>query len=249
LKPTLEEVQSAINRAASHVLKSTKNVQNWNQKDQPEDQREPFYDWIAKDKEIVKVILLLTGSIQGTKNNVNKFLESFEKFNWLWKKKIDKELADFNKKEPQLEDFESKLSAFAESEDEVNTIMIHHQIGALSLKTNNVKTGLQKWIILWKDAYAKDLLKKAQTNIDKLTEEIKHIKLKIEKPAKDIDSLGNVMHALDEIRKKQSTIEIEFRPVIEMYNLLENYLDDDQINKEGNKDPSSIINKDWEELV
>jgi dynein heavy chain len=63
LKPTLEEVQSAINRAASHVLKSTKHVQNWNQKDMPEDQREPFYDWIAKDKEIVKVILLLTGSI------------------------------------------------------------------------------------------------------------------------------------------------------------------------------------------
>lgn len=31
LKPTLEEVQSAINRAASHVLKSTKHVQNWNQ--------------------------------------------------------------------------------------------------------------------------------------------------------------------------------------------------------------------------
>jgi hypothetical protein len=44
--------------------------------------------------------------------------------------------------------------------------MIHHQIGALSLKTNNVKTGLQKWITHWIEAYAKDLLKKAQTNID-----------------------------------------------------------------------------------
>ena len=109
MKPTLEEVQSAINRAASHVLKSPKNVQNWNQKDPPEVPREPFYDWIAKDKEIVKVILLLTGSIQGTKNNVNKFLGSFEKFNWLWKHKIDKELSEFNKKEPQLEDFEEKL--------------------------------------------------------------------------------------------------------------------------------------------
>lgn len=30
LKPSLEEVQSAINRAASHVLKSTKKVNNWN---------------------------------------------------------------------------------------------------------------------------------------------------------------------------------------------------------------------------
>jgi len=100
LKPTLEEVQSAINRAASHVLKSTKNVQNWNQKDQPEDEREPFYDWIAKDKEIVKVILLLTGSIQGTKNNVKKFLESFGKFDWLWSRKIDDSLKKFNSKNP-----------------------------------------------------------------------------------------------------------------------------------------------------
>lgn len=176
-------------------------------------------------------------------------MDSFEKYNWLWKKKIDKELNSFNDGNPQLEDFENKLSDFAQSEAEVGTILIQHQIGALSLKTNNVKTGLHKWIVLWKDAYAKDLLKKAQTNIDNLTEEIKHIRLKIEKPAKDVDSLGNVMYALEEIRKKQSTIEIEFRPVIEMYNLLENYLDDEDINKEGNKDPSQIINKDWDELV
>jgi len=33
---------------------------------------------IAKDKEIVKVILLLTGSIQGTKNKVEKFLANFK---------------------------------------------------------------------------------------------------------------------------------------------------------------------------
>jgi dynein heavy chain len=109
LKPSLEDVQSAINRAASHVLKSTKQVQNWNQKDQPEDEREPFYDWIAKDKEIVKVILLLTGSIQGTKNNVNKFLHSFGKYSWLWTKRSEEDLKKFNALNPQLEDFEEKL--------------------------------------------------------------------------------------------------------------------------------------------
>lgn len=112
LKPSLEEVQSAINRAASHVLKSTKKVQNWNQKDQPEDEREPFYDWIAKDKEIVKVILLLTGSIQGTKNKVNEFLASFEQYSWLWNKRSDEALKLFNKNNPQLEDFEEKLKEF-----------------------------------------------------------------------------------------------------------------------------------------
>jgi dynein heavy chain len=109
LKPSLEEVQTAINRAASHVLKSTKRVQNWNQQDMPEEEREPFYDWIAKDKEIVKVILLLTGSIQGTKNKVNDFLASFDRFNWLWSKSADEALKHFRKSNPQLEDFEEKL--------------------------------------------------------------------------------------------------------------------------------------------
>ncbi len=53
------------------MLKSTKKVQNWNQKDLPEEERKPFYTWIARDKEIVKSILLLTGSIQGTRNKIN----------------------------------------------------------------------------------------------------------------------------------------------------------------------------------
>jgi dynein heavy chain len=247
LKPSLEEVQSAINRAASHVLKSTKHVQNWNQKDIPEDEREPFYDWIAKDKEIVKVILLLTGSIQGTKNNVNKFLQGFEDYNWLWTKKIDDALKHFNSKKPELEDFEAKLSKFVEDETEILKIPDTHQIGALSLKTSNVKMGLKKWIESWKDSFAKDLHKRAKSRMEQLTDMIKQIKLKIDKPAKDIDSLGNVMHALEEIRRKQADIEIEFRPVIEMCNLLETYLP--EVMEKEEMDPSTILDKDWGALV
>lgn len=55
---------------------------------------------IAKDREIVKVILLLTGSIQGAKNIVNKFLMSFDKYNWLWKKKMKAVLEKFASKNP-----------------------------------------------------------------------------------------------------------------------------------------------------
>ena len=76
---------------------------------------------------------------------------------------------------------------------------------------------------------------------------IKQIKLKIDKPAKDIDSLGNVMHALEEIRKKQADIEIEFRPVIDMCNLLETYLP--EVMEKEEMDPSTILDKDWGALV
>ena len=83
------------------------------------------------------------------------------------------------------------------------------QIGALSLKTANVKKQLTSWIDNWKDVYSKDIHKKAKTLLEQLTDEIKQIRLKIEKPVKvgEIDSLGGVMGALDEIRKKQSNID------------------------------------------
>lgn len=58
--------------------------------------------------------------------------------------------------------------------------------------------------------------------LEQLNDDMKQIRLKIEKPAKDIDSLGSVMFALEEIRRKESEIDIDFRPVIDMFALLEN---------------------------
>ena len=189
----------------------------------------------------------MTGSIQGTKNNVKKFLDSFEKYDWLWKQKIDESLKRFNSKNPQLEDFEEKLKEFVHFQEQINKIDNYHQIGALSLKTENVKNGLKKWIEQWKEVFSKDLHKKAKTLLEHLTDDIKQIRLKIEKPAKDIDSLGSVMHALEEIRKKESEIELQFRPVTEMYALLETYLP--EVMEKEEMDAKSILEKDWTQLV
>jgi len=80
-----------------------------------------------------------------------------------------------------------------------------------------------------------------------LTDDIKQIKIKIEKPPKDIDTLGNVMQALEEIRQKESEIEINFRPVIDMYNLLDTY--QPEIRGQDETDASTILDKTWTKLV
>lgn len=72
---------------------------------------------------------------------------------------------------------------------------------------------------------------------------MKQIRLKIEKPAQDIDSLGNVMHALEDIRKRESNMDIDFRPVLEMYQLLEVYIPD--IMAADETDPNAIIDRQW----
>jgi len=110
-----------------------------------------------------------------------------------------------------------------------------------------VKTSLKNWIDSWKDAFSRDLHKKAKTLLENLTDEIKQIKLKLDKPVKDIDSLGGVMGALEEIRAKQSEIALQFKPINDMYALIDNHfqniMDKDEIEEK------LAMQSNWETLV
>jgi dynein heavy chain len=99
-----------------------------------------------------------------------------------------------------------------------------HQIGALSLKTQGVKDSLSKYINNWKMVYSKEIHRQAKSLLGNLADEIKQIRLKIDKTVgtNEIDSLGSVMNALEEIRAKQSNINFQFKPIAEMYHLIEN---------------------------
>ena len=61
--------------------------------------------------EIARVILLLTGSIQGTKKQVLEYLQSFTKYDWLWKHNADSLYQEFMKTNPELDDYDREVRA------------------------------------------------------------------------------------------------------------------------------------------
>ena len=93
--------------------------------------------------------------------------------------------------------------------------------------------------------FSKDIHKQAKSLMSDLADDIKQIRLKTDKEVKDIDSLGSVMLALEEIRKKQSNINFQFKPIADMYSLIENVLELDRDELDQRKD----LQKEWEELV
>lgn len=78
LNPSIEDVQKAINNAAKEILSCSKKIFNWGQDKVAEKLKEPFYKQIATDKEIVRVILLLTGSIKGTEDSLSESIGEFK---------------------------------------------------------------------------------------------------------------------------------------------------------------------------
>jgi hypothetical protein len=65
---------------------------------------------------------LLTGSIQGTKNNVKIFLENFSTYSWLWVKRPEDALKAFMKDNPTLEQYEEELKKFDSYLKSIQTI-------------------------------------------------------------------------------------------------------------------------------
>lgn len=97
--------QRALNKAALAVLRCSKSVWEWGQTGVPIKQRRSFFDRIGLDIEIVKVVLLLTGSFQGTKNLVAQYLATFHKYDWLWKEDMEATYKRFMERDPQIEHF------------------------------------------------------------------------------------------------------------------------------------------------
>lgn len=102
------------------------------------------------------------------------------------------------------------------------------------MKTHGVKDSLKRYIQNWRTVFSKEIHKQAKTQMGALADDIKQIRLKIDKEVKDIDSYGSVILALEEIRKKQSNINFQFKPIEDMYVLIEHNLpnlDRDELDK------------------
>jgi hypothetical protein len=64
----------------------------------------PTYDcMIAQDKEVVKMVLLLAGSIEGTKHGIREYVSTFEQYSFLWQRDLQTEYAAFMATHPSLE--------------------------------------------------------------------------------------------------------------------------------------------------
>ncbi|KDO29332.1 hypothetical protein SPRG_05868 [Saprolegnia parasitica CBS 223.65] len=239
LSPSLEDIQRAINRSAVVVLKCSKSLYTWGQQDVfPESSRVTFFDRLGCDTEIIKVALLLTGALHGTKNQ----------YDWLWKEDMEFRYNQFIKRNPSIQDFENELKNFMVVEAEINAIAPVHNIAALSLNTKNLKLQLRNECRQWKVQYSDRVHQQARSALTNLSDYIRLTTTKLNRDVESLDSLRYVMLVLKEVRERESSIEMEINPILDMYDMLEHFLPGGYMDKEE-MDQKSVVRSTWRKLV
>ncbi|CAD7937238.1 unnamed protein product [Amoebophrya sp. A120] len=265
LKPTIEDIQSAVNGGAVAVLKCSKMIDAWDTVTIPEAvqliinpnlppikgsaAQGTFYDRISQDKEILKVVLLLSGSIQSARRECDNYVQTFDKFNMLWMKNVEDEYKEFQDSIPTLSDFESKVKSFIRMAEDAARYSGKAQISALVLKSDGLSKSLVELAQMWKMAFAKKLHIEARGKLDSVSEMVKQTSKKLNREVGDgdIDALGFVMQTLQEVRAKQSEIELEFGPITHMYQILDAYTP--QLIDKDEQDMRSMLRTSWDKLL
>lgn len=249
LSPSLDDIQKALNKSALAVLRCSKFLWNWGQQHIEDDgSKTSFYELITKDMEIVRVVLLLTGSVQGVRNQVNEYLQTFHNYDWLWRDDKDVAYKRFMQHRPALEDYEEELKKFVRIEQEIEDIAPINNIGPLSLNTSNLKLQLKQESSQWKIKYSDNLHQQSRQQMEALIEYMKQTTTKLNREIDSLDVLRFVMGTLREIRERESGIDMEINPVLDMYTMLETYLPAGYMDKEE-MDMKAVLRNNWKKLT
>eukprot|EP00884_Botryococcus_braunii_P007425 jgi/Botrbrau1/16684/Bobra.0317s0002.1 len=220
MRPTLEEIQGAINATAKKVLAAGRNLKVWG----GDPNAAPTYDcMIAQDKEIVKVVLLLAGSIEGTKHGIKEYVSTFEQYSFLWQRDLQTEYAAFMATHPSLEGFEAQLKKYMAIEQAAAQIAPVHNMGSLSLNTLPVKYSLKSEAASWKAQFAKNLHKQGVEDLKAFDAYMRDTTLKLNRKIEDLEDVRFVMAVLKEVREKEASLDSLINPIEDMYALLVKY--------------------------
>ncbi len=66
-----------MNKTALHIVQATKKIYIWGQDRENVKILQSFHSQILQDKEIVKIVMLLTGAVEGAKTHVADYLITF----------------------------------------------------------------------------------------------------------------------------------------------------------------------------
>ncbi|XP_074730357.1 dynein axonemal heavy chain 5 isoform X5 [Strix uralensis] len=186
-------------------------------------QSQNYFKSVSENKEIIKLVSLLSTAINSTKREVLTALESFSCYHHIWQRDKEEIIDKLMMRNPLLSDFESEILHFQDLELKINSEPEYICVGAVALYTADLKLALRAEIKAWITLLGCRCNKKYRTEMEAIFAFIEETGKKLNRHIKDLDDIRIAMSALKEIRELQISIDSQVGPIEESYALLNKY--------------------------
>ncbi|XP_031154494.1 dynein heavy chain 5, axonemal isoform X1 [Sander lucioperca] len=182
-----------------------------------------YYKSVSENKEILKLVSVLSTSISSTKKEVMTALDRFSRYHHIWRKDREDTMRKFIQGSPLLSEFESQIIFYRDLELEINSEPEYITVGALALFTADLKMSLTAETKNWMVDYGLYCNKKYRSDMEQIFAFVDEAGKKLNRQIKDLDDIRIAMAALKEIREHQISIDFQVGPIEESYAMLHKY--------------------------
>ncbi|XP_059863189.1 dynein axonemal heavy chain 5 [Delphinus delphis] len=186
-------------------------------------QNRNYYKKVSDNKEILKLVSVLSTIISSTKKEVIASTDCFKRYSHIWQKEKEETIVTFIMKNPSLSEFESQILYFQKLEQEINTEPEYICAGTIALYTADLKFTLTAETRAWMVVTGRHCNKKYRSEMENIFTVVEEFSKKLNRPIKDLDDVRIAMVALKEIREQQISIDFQVGPIEESYALLNKY--------------------------
>uniref|UniRef100_A0A8C2G8A8 Dynein, axonemal, heavy chain 5 n=1 Tax=Cyprinus carpio TaxID=7962 RepID=A0A8C2G8A8_CYPCA len=182
-----------------------------------------YHKSISENKEIVKLVSVLSTSINATRKEIVNALDRFSLYHHIWKKDREETIQKFIQGNPFLSEFESQILYYRDLELEINAEPEFISVGALALYTADLKLALTAETKSWMVDFGHHCNRKYRMEMEQIFTFIDEASKKLNRQIKDLDDIRIAMATLKEIREHQISIDFQVGPIEESYSMLHKY--------------------------
>ncbi|KAM3593194.1 uncharacterized protein V6R79_007624 [Siganus canaliculatus] len=266
LRPSLDEIQSAVNRLVSVVLSATKSVPLWSHallhhKQQQAEQaagRDAGDDsplkvlvlktldrQLAEHKDVAKLVTQLSSVVSSLTVEAAETLSKLSHFSALWMEDPEEQVQAFLQSDSSLTEFSSQISSYSKLEQRISELPAFYMVGSLMCDTEQLKMALTQECRVWKRAFGAALHHRASTDMDAIFSFIDGLTKRLQRPITDLEDVRGAMAALREVREAEVRIDAAIGPVEESFALLNKH---QLLFNDGNAERVDGLSYAWKNL-
>ncbi|KAM7319109.1 hypothetical protein ACRRTK_022221 [Alexandromys fortis] len=182
-----------------------------------------FYPGVAEHKDISKLVLLLSSSVNSLRKAANEALQDFHKYKTLWTEDRDVKVKEFLANNPSLTEIRSEILHYATFEQEIDELKPIIVVGALELHTEPMKLALSIEAKAWKMLLCRYLNEEYKKKMFDMITFINEYLKKLSRPIRDLDDVRFAMEALSCIRDNEIQMDMTLGPIEEAYGILNRF--------------------------
>ena len=234
--PTLQRLDETVNKIARDMISTIQVIPRLVQTLAPESSPSApkMYDIIANEEDILKIFSNIQTGMSNNATKCQTYLRNWDSYREIWEINKDAFIRRYAKLKPALSTFDADINRYNEVANNTQKEETLTNVNFIRLDCSPLKHALVSHCSAWQNKLTTLLNSNAATELNNLHDMFAKKAEKLRAPPKDLTQLSEGLALLGQLQTDIPTIEAQFGPIHEMYEILEKYevqIKDDEKNK------------------